>query len=68
MLLFDFRLNFFFGLSGKDLVLFEDNLYYRHIFVFPDILFACIYQLAKFGDFMICSSKDIFKNAPHLMY
>ena len=29
---------------------------------------AYIYQLAKFGDFMICGSKDIFKNAPYLMY
>ena len=29
---------------------------------------AYIYQLAKFGDFMICGSKDIFKNAPCLVY
>ena len=27
-----------------------------------------IYQLAKYGDLMSCGSKDIFKNAPHLMY
>ena len=32
------------------------------------IVLAYIYQLAKFGDFMICGSKDIFKNAPCLMY
>ena len=32
------------------------------------IVLAYIYQLAKFGDFMICVSKDIFKNAPCLMY
>ena len=29
---------------------------------------AYIYQLAKFGDFMSCGSKDIFKNVPCLMY
>ena len=29
---------------------------------------AYIYQLAKFGDFMSCGSKDIFKNASCLMY
>ena len=32
------------------------------------IVLAYIYQLAKFGDFMICGSKDIFKNAPCIMY
>ena len=32
------------------------------------IVLAYIYQLAMFGDFMICDSKDIFKNAPYLMY
>ena len=32
------------------------------------IVLAYIYQLAKFGDFMICGLKDIFKNAPYLMY
>ena len=31
------------------------------------IVLAYIYQLAKFGDFMLCGSKDIFKNAPCLM-
>ena len=29
---------------------------------------AYIYHLAKFDDFMSCGSKDIFKNAPCLMY
>ena len=32
------------------------------------IVLAFIYQLAKFGDFMICGLKDIFKNASYLMY
>ena len=32
------------------------------------IAHAYIYQLAKFGDLMSCVSKDIFKNAPCLMY
>ena len=32
------------------------------------ITFAYIYQLTKFGGFMICGSKDILKNAPCLMY
>ena len=32
------------------------------------IALAYIYQLAKFGDFMSCGSKDIFRNAPCLMY
>ena len=32
------------------------------------IVLAYIYQLAKFGDFMICGSKDLFKNAPYLIY
>ena len=32
------------------------------------IALAYIYQLAKFDDFMNCGSKDIFKNAPCLMY
>ena len=31
------------------------------------IVLAYIYQLAKFGDFMICCLEDIFKNAPYLM-
>ena len=31
------------------------------------IVLAYIYQLANFGDF-ICGSKDVFKNAPYLMY
>ena len=30
--------------------------------------FPYIYQLAKFGDLMSWDSKDIFKNAPCLMY
>ena len=30
--------------------------------------FDCIYQFAKFGDLTSCGSKDIFKNAPCLMY
>ena len=29
--------------------------------------YPCIYQLTKFGDFMSCGSKDIFRNAPCLM-
>ena len=29
---------------------------------------AYIYQLAKFGKFMSCGSKDMFKNVPCLMY
>ena len=32
------------------------------------IVLVYIYQLAKFGDLMSCSSKDIFKNAPCLLY
>ena len=32
------------------------------------IALAYIYQLATFGDFMICGSKNIFKNAPYFMY
>ena len=32
------------------------------------IAVAYIYQLAKFDDFMSFGSKDIFKNAPCLMY
>ena len=32
------------------------------------IALAYIYPLAKFGDFMSCSSKDIFKNALSIMY
>ena len=32
------------------------------------ITLAYIYHLAKFGDFMSCGSKDIFKNVPCLMY
>ena len=32
------------------------------------IALAYIYQLARFGDFMSCGSKDIFKNAPCLTY
>ena len=32
------------------------------------IVLAFIYQLAKFGDFMMCGLKDIFKNASYLMY
>ena len=32
------------------------------------IALAYIYQLGKFGDLMSCGSKDIFKNAPCLMY
>ena len=32
------------------------------------IVLAYIYQLAKFGDFMSYGSKDIFRNAPCLMY
>ena len=32
------------------------------------IVLACIYQLTKFDDIMSCSSKEIFKNAPCLMY
>ena len=32
------------------------------------IALAYICQLAKFGDFMNCGSKDIFKNVPCLMY
>ena len=32
------------------------------------IFFSYIYKLTKFGDFMSCSSKDIFKSAPCLMY
>ena len=32
------------------------------------IILVYIYQLANFGDLMSCSSKDIFKNAPCLIY
>ena len=32
------------------------------------IALAYIYQLAKFGDFMSCGSKDIFKNVSCLLY
>ena len=32
------------------------------------IVLAYIHQLAKIGDFMICGSKDTFKNTPCLMY
>ena len=32
------------------------------------INFGYIYQLTKFGDFMSCGSKDVFKNVPRLMY
>ena len=32
------------------------------------INFGYIYQLTKFGDFMSCGSKDVFKNVPCLMY
>ena len=32
------------------------------------IALAYIYQLARFGDFMSCGSKDTFQNAPYLMY
>ena len=32
------------------------------------ITLAYIYQLAKFGDVLTFGSKDIFKNAPCLMY
>ena len=32
------------------------------------ITLAYIYQLAKFGDFMSCNAKDIFKNVPCLVY
>ena len=32
------------------------------------IALTYIYQLAKFGDLMGCGSKNIFKNAPCLMY
>ena len=32
------------------------------------IAHAYIYQLAKFGDFMNCGLKDVFKNVPCLMY
>ena len=31
-------------------------------------LLAYIYQLTKFGGLMSCGSKDVFKNAPCLMY
>ena len=31
------------------------------------ITLAYIYQLAQFGDFVSCGSKDLFKNAPCLM-
>ena len=35
----------------------------------PEIIaLVYIYQLARFGDLMNCGSKDIFKNAPCLMY
>ena len=32
------------------------------------IFLAYIYQLTKFGGLMSCGSKDIFKNAPCLIY
>ena len=31
------------------------------------IALAYIYELAKFGDFVSCASKDMFKNAPCLI-
>ena len=35
----------------------------------PGYYCTCLhYQSAKFGDFMSCGSKDIFKNASCLMY
>ena len=35
---FSFKQNFFFGISAKVLVLFEDKAYYRHIFAFLEII------------------------------
>ena len=45
------------------------NLALQIVLKIPEIIaLAYIYQTAKFGDLMSCGSKDIFRNAPCLMY
>ena len=48
------------GISSQSPILFKRLL--------KIIVRTYIYQLVKSGDFMICCSKYIFKNAPYLMY
>ena len=52
--------------------MFTQRCSYRKVELFKRLLkitvLAYIYQLAKFRDFVICGSKDVFTNAPCLMY